>query len=98
MTHPGGHGPRAGAGPLHLVAATFERGTDADAARDALEALAGSLGISLRPPARSIGATGTASLAVRGVSRRARGAVLGVIARHHGQVVIDVSEAELRRG
>jgi len=97
MTHPGGHGSRAGAGPLHLVAATFERGSDADAARAALEALASSLGISLHPPARSTGVTGTASLAVGGVSRRARGAVRRVIARNHGQVVIDVSEAELRR-
>ncbi len=97
MTHSGGHGSRAGAGPLHLVAATFERRSDADAARAALEALAGSLGISLRPPARSTGATGAAPLAVGGVSRRARGAVRGVIARHHGQVVIDVSEVDLRR-
>jgi len=97
MTRPDRRGSRAGDAPPHLVAATFQRRSDADAARAALEALAGSLGVSLRLSVRSSDAPGATPLTVGGVSQRAMGAVRGVIARHHGEVVIDVSEAALRR-
>lgn len=97
MTRLDGRGSRPGADPLHLVAAVFQRRSDVDAASAALEALAGSLGISLRLSARSTGAPGAIPLVVGGVSNRMRGAVRGVITRHRGQVAIDVSEAELRR-
>lgn len=88
---------RPAGGPRHLVTASFDHKAEADAARVALDAVAGRLGIELRQSPPAADATGARLLTVRGVTPPAMRAVRALIARHHGTVVIDVVESHLRR-
>lgn len=94
----GGIAPRRPAGgPRHLVTASFDHRAEADAARAALDAVAGRLGLELRQSRPAGDATVARLLTLRGVTPPAMRAVRVLIARHHGTVVIDVVESHLRR-
>lgn len=81
------------------MAAMFDSRVAAEAARHELEALRDRWDVEVRPAQAGDRTPTTAPhpVIVRGVSAPAVAAVRAVVARHHGSIVIDIKQEDLRR-